>query len=54
MSNRRKISNVRPSYVAERIGGSALGSVAIYLADGIFSLTNDSELKKKVHAFTKR
>ncbi len=28
--------------MAERIGGSALGWVAIYLADGIFSLPNDS------------
>ncbi len=44
MSKRRKTSNVRPSYVAERIGGSALGNVAIYLADRSAILTNDKIL----------
>jgi hypothetical protein len=45
MSKRRKTSNVWPSYVAERIGGSTLGSVAIYLADRSAILTNDMFLR---------
>ncbi len=37
-----KTPNVRPGYVAERIGGSALGIVAIYLADRSIIPTNDN------------
>jgi hypothetical protein len=38
-------SGHEPSYVAERIGGSTLGSVAIYLADRSAILTNDMFLR---------
>jgi hypothetical protein len=47
MGKQRKTSNVRPSYVAESIGGSAPGYLAIFLADWFSNLSNDIMRQKE-------